>query len=201
MNRKLDDIELEEMEQFHIDQTTLTIKTKTENISYSYPNSLELLRRIGYLLHRYEVEYSRKEKNQNIDNSAKENDHHTKINRNKNVILGLVFLFFLCGPTISLVLPSVYWYIVTLIIIINLKLNYDNIKETTIIEEEKRIKLESQKQRELQINKEFNSLKEISLAYLKKITKTTIQFDVDEKHYIDVIEKGFQKRIGTYPQQ
>ena len=49
MERKLDDIELEEFVHFHIDQTTLIVRTNSETISYSYPNSLELLRRIGYL--------------------------------------------------------------------------------------------------------------------------------------------------------
>lgn len=68
MKRKLDDIELEEIQHFYIDQTTLIVKTTKEENSYSYPNSLELLRRLGYMLHRYEVEFNRIE-DQKTENS------------------------------------------------------------------------------------------------------------------------------------
>lgn len=201
MKRKLDDIELEEIEHFHIDQTTLIIRTKTEEISYSYSNSLEMLRRIRYLLHRYEVEYNRKEnRNMNIDNNIK-NESQNRINRNKEIIFKLILLFIMFGPLIAISLPSIYWHIVSLMFIANFSLHFSNIKEAHIIEMEKKKSQEIQKQNESQIDKGYESLKEVSISYLNKITKTFTNIGEDEKYYIEVIEKGFQKRIGTYPQQ
>ncbi len=201
MKRELDDIELKEFECFYIDQTTLIIKTKTEEISYSYPNSLELLRRIGYLLHRYEVEYNRK-KDQAKDKSDSsltptQKECKNRLMKSRNIVFSVYGLYMI----LSLIFPNYSS------VLLNLFVAADGIVLIGIMRDIQILKSEALKQQkenqnyESQLNKGFESLKEAALSYLNRITKTTTSFNMEEKHYIEEIEKGFQKRIGTYPQQ
>lgn len=201
VKRKLDDIELKEFECFYIDQTTLIIKTKTEEISYSYPNSLELLRRIGYLLHRYEVEYNRK-KDQAKDKSDSsltptQKECKNRLMKSRNIVFSVYGLYMI----LSLIFPNYSS------VLLNLFVAADGIVLIGIMRDIQILKSEALKQQkenqnyESQLNKGFESLKEAALSYLNRITKTTTSFNMEEKHYIEEIEKGFQKRIGTYPQQ
>ena len=186
---------------FYIDQTTLIIKTKTEEISYSYPNSLELLRRIGYLLHRYEVEYNRK-KDQAKDKSASsltptQKECKNRLMKRRNIVFSVYGLYMI----LSLIFPNYSS------VLLNLFVAADGIVLIGIMRDIQILKSEALKQQkenqnyESQLNKGFESLKEAALSYLNRITKTTTSFNMEEKHYIEEIEKGFQKRIGTYPQQ
>ena len=73
------------------------------------------------------------------------------------------------------------------------------IREAHIMKQEMLKQIEKRQNNETQLEKGYESLKEAALSYVNKITQATTNLDEDEKHYIEVIEKGFQKRIGTYP--
>lgn len=200
MKRKLDDIELEEIQHFYIDQTTLIVKTTKEENSYSYPNSLELLRRLGYMLHRYEVEFNRIE-DQKTENSdilltpiQKKCQKRLMISRNIvfGVYAGYIFL--------KILFPNASSTILQIFMAIDSFILGNAVRDAYIMKREAKKRVESKQNNESQFEKGFQSLKEASLSYLNKLTKVNAAFTVDEKHYIEVIEKGFQKRIGTYPQ-
>lgn len=200
MKRKLDDIELEEIQRFYIDRTTLIVKTTKEEFSYSYPNSLELLRRLGYMLHRYEVEFNRME-DQKTENSdilltpiQKECQKRLMISRNIvfGMYAGYIFLKMLF-PNASSIILQIFMAIDSFIL-------GNAVRDVYIMKREAKKRVETKQNNESQLEKGFQSLKEASLSYLNKLTKVNVAFTVDEKHHIEVIEKGFQKRIGTYPQ-
>ena len=54
--KRLDDILLEDIKSFEFLDKTLIIYTKDEILKYTYPNNLELLRKISYFIHRYRIE-------------------------------------------------------------------------------------------------------------------------------------------------
>lgn len=201
MERKLDDIELEEFVHFHIDQTTLIVRTNSETISYSYPNSLELLRRIGYLLHRYEVEYNRKEEQtkavSKVPLTPIQKECQKRLLIGRNIVFGTYFVYIL----LTMLFPNITPFLFNIFLVIDGVALITGIKNASIIRSEALKQEETKQNNQSQLEKGFESLKETALSYLNKIMKDNTKFTVEEKHYIEVIEKGFQKRIGTYPQQ
>lgn len=201
MERKLDDIELEEFVHFHIDQTTLIVRTNSETISYSYPNSLELLRRIGYLLHRYEVEYNRKEEQakavSKVPLTPIQKECQKRLLLGRNIVFGTYFVYIL----LTMLFPNISPFLLNIFLVIDGAALITGIKNASIIRSEALKQEETKQNNQSQLEKGFESLKETALSYLNKIMKDNTKFTVEEKHYIEVIEKGFQKRIGTYPQQ
>lgn len=201
MERKLDDIELEEFVHFHIDQTTLIVRTNSETISYSYPNSLELLRRIGYLLHRYEVEYNRKEEQtkavSKVPLTPIQKECQKRLLIGRNIVFGTYFVYIL----LTMLFPNITPFLFNIFLVIDGAALITGIKNASIIRSETLKQEETKQNKQSQLEKGFESLKETALSYLNKIMKDNTKFTVEEKHYIEVIEKGFQKRIGTYPQQ
>ncbi len=201
MERKLDDIELEEFVHFHIDQTTLIVRTNSETISYSYPNSLELLRRIGYLLHRYEVEYNRKEEQtkavSKVPLTPIQKECQKRLLIGRNIVFGTYFVYIL----LTMLFPNITPFLFNIFLVIDGAALITGIKDASIIRSETLKQEETKQNKQSQLEKGFESLKETALSYLNKIMKDNTKFTVEEKHYIEVIEKGFQKRIGTYPQQ
>lgn len=201
MERKLDDVELEEFEHFYIDQTTLIIKTRTEELSYFYPNSLELLRRIGYLLHRYEVEYNREEDKKKEKSTVLLTPVQKECQKRLMISRNIAFGVYAAYIILTMMFPDVSFILLNLFMAIDGIVLINSIKDVTIMRRETLKQAEIKQNQKSQLEKSFGSLKEAALSYLNKITKTNSKFSVDEKHYIEVIEKGFQKRIGTYPQQ
>ncbi len=201
MERKLDDIELEEFVHFHIDQTILIVRTNSETISYSYPNSLELLRRIGYLLHRYEVEYNRKEEQakavSKVPLTPIQKECQKRLLLGRNIVFGTYFVYIL----LTMLFPNISPFLLNIFLVIDGAALITGIKDASIIRSETLKQEETKQNKQSQLEKGFESLKETAFSYLNKIMKDNTKFTVEEKHYIEVIEKGFQKRIGTYPQQ
>ncbi len=211
MKRTLDEIELTEIESFCINGNTLVIETKTEKNVYQYPNQLELLRRIHYFMHRYELEYNRKKE---LDKNPVSilTPAQKKHQKRSKLISDVAFKFNFACIVFMMMFPMLFFLLIELNIIANATLLAIARKSDSIV------KCEFLQQKEMeqncinQMNKGFESLKQVAISYLDRILENDVSTDsnicsTNNKNFIreeqqDIIaeiKKGFQKRIGTYP--
>lgn len=205
MKRKLEDIELNTIKGFHIFNNTLVVNTEQETYSYEYRNSLEFLRIISILFHNYEVEKSRqsdilKKNNQNhpIYNKQQYEDVLRSMIKQFRVvlyimgILGGVGLFWSLGNQ-PILIPYIIKFCFLGGICESCLFILQKLKITPTIEQQK------QYDRMQQLERSYDSLKEATLSYLNRLSKTGVEINPEEKQYIEEMEKAIQKRIGSHP--
>ena len=199
----LDEIDLQDILNIQIKDTSLFIQTKEETYNFKYELELELLQKLSYFLHRYAFEKNRLlDKgansllfNQDYVNDKKKKAYQKFLNRALLIIIGGM-----AGILFSAVFaPQVLKYIIGLMItnyLLSSVTHYRDILAITPTTEETAIYNQFQI-----IENGENQFIQTCNQYLQNETQLPIELKQYYTDFAKDLDKSWQKKLGSYPKK